>query len=84
MIWREKIGRISGVRRAFGMKLFSALTPALSPRRGSAEKLIDDITFVAAFVAFPDAENRFPLYESVVVPPLLGERVGVRASQFIL
>ena len=77
---KQKVGS-EMVKRLFGSR--SALTPALSPRRGGAEEPPGGTTFAAAFVKRSNAENRLASHRIVVVLPLLGERAGVRAGQFI-
>ena len=57
-----------------------ALTPALSPRRGSAKGAVEFITSSAALVACADAARDSIPLEAVAALPLLGERVGVRAE----
>jgi hypothetical protein len=57
-----------------------ALTPALSPRRGSVKDALALPVFVTAFIARWSAEKVSLPREVANAPPLLGERAGVRAD----
>ena len=63
------------------MRFWPALTPALSPRRGSATGTARGFTSLAAPLAFSNAEYNVTIHRSFTAPPLLGERAGVRAVQ---
>jgi hypothetical protein len=60
----------------------SALTPALSPRRGSAADALDHFQSLAAFkiLLATNAAKNVMKFVVFVAHPLLGERAGVRAS----
>jgi len=62
------------------MKDTLALTPAVSPRRGSAKNARCYITPLDAFVAQSNAAIRFDPTMTATALPLLGERAGVRAD----
>ncbi len=63
------------------MSYTPALTPALSPRRGSATVPLVISKFVAAFGSLSSAANGVIQPDNASAPPLLGERAGVRAVQ---
>jgi len=62
------------------MSIWTALAPALSPRRGSAE--LDSRSFIrlAASGAASGVEISIFSTAAAVALPLLGERAGVRAK----
>jgi hypothetical protein len=62
------------------MNDWSALTPALSPKRGSAATTPVVDNRVAAFVARAGAASSLRTRIGLNAPPLLGARVGVRAG----
>ena len=63
-------------------KDWSALTPTLSPRRGSAIQPSKQFIVFTAFDRGRNAEGNVPIFRALAALPLLGERAGVRASVF--
>jgi len=61
------------------IKFTSALTPALSPRRGSAEASFGLRTIYGASEKISSAAADSDLTAGAIALPLLGERAGVRA-----
>ena len=61
-------------------KVWSALTPTLSPRRGSAARVLSSVTSPAATVALSSVARAWVITARIIALPLLGERVGVRAD----
>ena len=61
---------------------WSTLTPALSPRRGSAMEPPEQFIIFAAFGSAANAEENVLIFRAVAALPLLGERAGVRVGVF--
>ena len=64
------------------LEITSALTPALSPRRGSAATASSGIESLAASAHATSAAELVMNSAAPFALPLLGERAGVRANQF--
>src|SRR5687767_12523054 len=64
-------------------KFWSALTPSLSPRRGSAVTASFGNGVLAALYRGTNAARNIRLADAFVVLPLLGERAGVRAVMIL-
>ena len=65
-------------------EIWSALTPALSPRRGSAVHALYHLMSLAASVALSTAAKILDFNVTLVALPLLGERARVRVVQSLL